>query len=64
MDIQKINPFSLVCIEVTGNPGEIVSKSLIQENQTTFDYFRKKAEELGFNISEFVDKLGGKLERA
>lgn len=61
IDIKTVNPFSLVCVELSGNPGEVISKSLIPEGKTTFDYFKKKARELNFDISEFIKKLSERL---
>ena len=55
ISIENINPLSLVCVQMSGNPG--TTPFIIQEGKTTFDLFKILAKERGFNIGDFHNSL-------
>lgn len=55
ISISDVNPLSLVCIEISENPG--ITPFIIGEQNTTFDLFKKLAEQRGFSIKNFHDAL-------
>lgn len=58
VSLSEINPFSLVCIQISDNPG--VRPYIIQEGQTSYDLFKMFAKQRGFSISEFNKALSSK----
>ena len=55
VSLSDINPSSLVCIQISANPG--VKPFLIQDGKTTFDLFKLFAKQRGFSISDFNEAL-------
>ena len=53
--INKIDPFSLVCIEISENPGAI--PFLITPDKTIFDFIKMIAGQKGISLHAVCDKL-------
>lgn len=53
--ISDIDPLSLVCVQISNNPG--IKPYIIQQDKTTFDLFYNLAKQRGFSIDGFHQKL-------
>lgn len=53
--LQDIDPLSLVCVQVSDNPG--IKPFIIEHGKTSFDLFKQLAEKRGFSIQEFNKAL-------
>ena len=58
-DINLIDPFALVCIEITDNPGAV--PFLIEPGKTSFDFLQSRAANRGVNLEEISAKLARKF---
>jgi hypothetical protein len=58
VSLNDINPFSLVCVQISSNPG--VRPFIISNGNTTFDLFKKLAIERGISIEKLREALAQK----
>lgn len=60
VNINQVSPGSLVCIEITDNPGAI---PFLVDGINFYNFFKQKVEKTGFSIMKAIDALKRKEEQ-